>query len=105
DAFLSSLGDGFLRRFYRALVADSGAVAVVAVERGRVIGFGTAAASTREFSRRFYRRHGLSAAFAAAPALVRVGGARGIRESARYAGERNGFPDAEFLTLAVDRGI
>ena len=101
DAFLSKLGERFLRRFYRALVDDDGAVAVVAEAAGRPIGFATAVVSTRAFARRFYVRHGPAAAVAAAPALLRRGAVRGIRESARYAGSGEGLPEAEIISIAV----
>jgi GNAT superfamily N-acetyltransferase len=83
------------------LVDDQNAVAVVAEVSGRPIGFATAVVSTSAFARRFYVRHGLAAAVAAAPALLRGGALRGIRESARYAGSGNGLPEAEIISIAV----
>ena len=73
--FMSRLGERFLRRFYRALLEDDRSFVVVADDGGAVAGFAAAALSMREFSRRFYVRHGLPAALAAAGSLVRAGGA------------------------------
>lgn len=101
DAFLSKLGERFLRRFYRALVEHDGAVSVVAESAGRPIGFATGVVSTRAFARRFYVRHGVAAAVAAAPALLRGGVVRGIRESRRYAGSGAGLPEAEIISIAI----
>lgn len=100
-AFMSTLGERFLRRFYRALLDHRGAVLLVAEEHGGpVVGFAAGAVSMREFSRYFYRRHGLAAAAAASPAVLRPGGLRALLESAHYAGSTNG-PDAEYISMGV----
>jgi len=43
SAFLPTLGRGFLRRLYVAMIADAGVVTLVAEDRGRVVGLATAA--------------------------------------------------------------
>jgi len=76
DAFLPTLGHRFLTRLYRALVADPQAVALVAETVDGVVGFAAGVASVGGFYRRFARRHGLSAALAAAPAVTSDSGGR-----------------------------
>jgi ribosomal protein S18 acetylase RimI-like enzyme len=107
DSFLPSLGDRFLRRLYRALASDEGAVAVVATDGAdEVVGFAAGAVSVSRFYRRFRFRHGVAAALGAGPRLLRRGVLRGLRETASYPERANAGPDAELLSIAVapDRG-
>jgi ribosomal protein S18 acetylase RimI-like enzyme len=105
DAFLPALGLGFLTRLYRALATDTGAVALVADGGGEVVGMATGVASVGGFYRRFARRHGLAAALAAAPRLVRPRVLRRLIETVRYpsssASTLGPLPDAELLSIAV----
>jgi glycosyltransferase involved in cell wall biosynthesis/ribosomal protein S18 acetylase RimI-like enzyme len=102
NAFLPLLGDRFLRLMYRAMVADAAAITLVA-ENGRgVVGFAAGAASVEDFYRRFRRRHGISAAVAAAPRLLSSRIRRRLRETADYTDRTEGLPDAELLAIAVD---
>lgn len=104
DAFLSSLGDRFLKRLYRALVSDREALVVVA-ENGRgIVGFATGVPSVPGFYRRFYRQHGAGAALAAAPKLLRPATIRRAMETARYPQDMGPFPEAELLSIAVAPG-
>lgn len=101
--FMSTLGERFLRRFYRALLEHRGAVVLVAEEReGPVIGFAAATVSMAGFWREFCRRHGLAAAAAATHMLLRPGGLRGLRESVRYAGMTSGA-SAEYISMGIAR--
>jgi glycosyltransferase involved in cell wall biosynthesis/ribosomal protein S18 acetylase RimI-like enzyme len=107
DSFLPSLGDRFLRRLYRALASDEGAVAVVATNGAdEVIGFAAGAVSVSRFYRRFRLRHGIAAALAAGPRLLNRRVLRGLRETASYPERATSGPDAELLSIAVaaDRG-
>ena len=106
DAFLPTLGHRFLTRLYRALVADPQAVALVAETVDGVVGFAAGVASVGGFYRRFARRHGLSAALAAAPRLARPRVLRRLLETVRYPERATGqppspLPDAELLSIAV----
>jgi glycosyltransferase involved in cell wall biosynthesis/ribosomal protein S18 acetylase RimI-like enzyme len=102
ESFLPRLGDRFLRRLYRALSADSGAVAVVAVNGGdEVVGFAAGAVSVSGFYRRFRRRHGVAAGVAAGPRLLRRGVISGLRETAKYPVQIASGTDAELLSIAV----
>jgi glycosyltransferase involved in cell wall biosynthesis/ribosomal protein S18 acetylase RimI-like enzyme len=104
DAFLPTLGHRFLTRLYRALVADAQAVALVAESVDGVVGFAAGVASVGGFYRRFARHHGLAAALAAAPHLVRPSVARRLLETVRYpaqVGATSPLPDAELLSIAV----
>ncbi len=103
DSFLPVLGDRFLRRLYRALAADEGSVAVVAEVGGReVVGFAAGTVSVSRFFRRFRVRHGIPAALAAAPRLLRRDVRRRMRETSRYPGGVGS--DAELLSIAVAGG-
>jgi glycosyltransferase involved in cell wall biosynthesis/ribosomal protein S18 acetylase RimI-like enzyme len=101
-AFLPSLGDRFLSRLYRALAEDPTAVAVVAENGTGVLGFATAVPSVKGFYRRFYLRHGIPAAVAAAPRLLRPAVLGRVRETASYPQDGRGLPEAELLSIAVD---
>ena len=106
DAFLPTLGPRFLGRLYVALAGDPEAVALVAEGPDGVVGFAAGVVSVGGFYRRFATRHGVRAALAAAPRLVRPAVARRLLETVRYptqAGEAPaGLPDAELLAIAVD---
>ncbi len=102
-SFLPTLGDAFLRRLYRGMLSDPDAVVLVAqVPGGRVVGFVAGVRSVGRFYRRFFRRHGIQAAVAAAPRLVRKGVLRRARESASYPDGVTALPDAELLSIAVE---
>jgi glycosyltransferase involved in cell wall biosynthesis/ribosomal protein S18 acetylase RimI-like enzyme len=101
DAFLPLLGDRFLRALYRALADDPGAVALVAEEDGRAVGFAAGVPSVAGFYRSFLARHGVPAAVAAAPRLVRKDVRIRLRETARYPRAAGDLPQAELLSIAV----
>jgi glycosyltransferase involved in cell wall biosynthesis/ribosomal protein S18 acetylase RimI-like enzyme len=104
EAFLPTLGDGFLARLYRALGADPRGVVLVAENGTGVIGFAAGTASVGDFYREFYRRHGVRAAIAAAPRLLRPSVLRRIRETSRYPDSVRGLPEAELLAIAIEGG-
>jgi glycosyltransferase involved in cell wall biosynthesis/ribosomal protein S18 acetylase RimI-like enzyme len=104
EAFLPTLGDRFLARLYRALGSDPRGVVLVAENGSGVVGFAAGTASVGDFYRDFYRRHGLRAAIAAAPRLLRPSVLRRIRESAAYPDSVRGLPEAELLAIAVGGG-
>ncbi len=117
DAFLPTLGEPFLRRLYRALANDPAAVTLVAEDGDGVVGFVSGVTSVRGFYRRFVVRHGVGAALAASPALIRRDVWRRVLETASYparsrAAREGGaapstadpaaaLPDAELLSIAV----
>ncbi len=100
-AFLPSLGERFLRGMYRVLADDREAVAFVATDGEKVVGFAAGVTSVRGFYRRFFRRHGLAAGLAAAPRLVRPKVLRRVIETASYPTGSRSLPDAELLAIAV----
>ncbi|MGH2722679.1 MAG: GNAT family N-acetyltransferase [Actinomycetota bacterium] len=104
EAFLSVLGERFLRRVYVALARDPRSPVVVAEAGGRVVGFVAGTTSSRAFSRRFLLRHGVPAAVAAGRRLFRPNVLGRLRESATYPGRTDAFPDAELLFVAVADG-
>jgi glycosyltransferase involved in cell wall biosynthesis/ribosomal protein S18 acetylase RimI-like enzyme len=108
EAFLPTLGSGFLTRLYRALATDPQAVALVAEDVDGVVGFAAGVVSVGGFYRRFARRHGVGAALAAAPRLVRPSVTRRLLETVRYPAQAGGsgepLPDAELLSIAVAPG-
>jgi glycosyltransferase involved in cell wall biosynthesis/ribosomal protein S18 acetylase RimI-like enzyme len=100
-AFLPSLGDGVLTRLYRAMVDEDRSVVLVAENGNGVAGFAAGTTSVRSMYRRFWIRHGLRAALAAAPRLARPSVLRGALETARYPAVATGLPQAELLSIAV----
>jgi ribosomal protein S18 acetylase RimI-like enzyme len=109
DAFLPSLGPGFLTRLYRALATDPQAVVLVAEGGDGVVGFAAGVPSVGAFYRRFARIHGPAAGLLAAPRLARPSVARRLLETMRYparaVGEVGALPDAELLSIAVDPAV
>jgi glycosyltransferase involved in cell wall biosynthesis/ribosomal protein S18 acetylase RimI-like enzyme len=101
DSFLPTLGDRFLKRLYRALATDPEAVAVVAEDGVGITGFATGVASVKRFYRRFFLRHGIPAALAAAPRMARPSVRRRLRETAAHPQRSGRLPDAELLSIAV----
>jgi ribosomal protein S18 acetylase RimI-like enzyme len=101
EAFLSDLGPAFLQVLYRALATDPEAVAIVAEQDGAVVGFVTGVPSVRRFYRRFFLRHAVPAAAAAAPRVLRSGVLSRMRETASYPKGLSGLPEAELLSIAV----
>jgi glycosyltransferase involved in cell wall biosynthesis/ribosomal protein S18 acetylase RimI-like enzyme len=105
DAFLPTLGHGFLTRLYRALATDPQAVALVAESVDGVVGFAAGVVSVGGFYRRFARRQGAVAALVAAPRLARPTVLRRLLETVRYPAQASAtggpLPDAELLSIAV----
>jgi glycosyltransferase involved in cell wall biosynthesis/ribosomal protein S18 acetylase RimI-like enzyme len=101
SGFLPTLGRRFMVRLYRALVSDPDAVVVVADDNGVAIGFVAGVPDTGAFYRRFVRRHGAGAGFAALPRLIRPSVLRRAWETLRYEGAGGEIP-AELLSMAVD---
>jgi ribosomal protein S18 acetylase RimI-like enzyme len=102
DAFLSTLGEPFLRRLYAALASDPSSVALVA-ENGRgVVGFVTGTPTVGGFYRRFALRHGVPAAVAALPAAIHPAVLRRLRETAGHPSRTASLPPAELLSIAVE---
>lgn len=65
------LGPGFLRTFHRSFLRSPHAVALVAVQQGRVVGFLVGSLDTEAHARRVVRRDGLRLAVAGVRALLR----------------------------------
>lgn len=103
-AFLSTLGQGFWRRAFRALIVDPDAVVVVAERSGQIIGYAAGVLSMSAFRRRFLLRSGLGVALAVAPRLLRPRTLRRVLESARYPDKTRGLPEAEWALVGVKRG-
>ena len=102
QAFLPTLGPGFMRRLYRSMVRDPEAVVLVARDGDRVVGFAAAVPSVRRFYR-WFALHGAAGALAvAAPRLLRAEARRGARETSRYPAGVLSLPEAELLSIAVD---
>ena len=97
--FLPSLGHRFMVVLYRALIADSDSVVIVADDGAGPVGFVAGAIDTRAFYRKFVKRYGASAAMAAAPYAVRPSVLRRVWESLTYDG--TGSQGAELLATAL----
>ncbi len=104
DAFLPALGEPFLRRLYRTMVADLRAVVLVAEDGSGVLGFVAGTGSVAGLYRRFLLRRGMPAVLSAAPRLVRPSVLRRAIETAAYPVRAPGLPAAELLSIAVGPG-
>ena len=102
-AFLSTLGDGFLRQLYRGLVTDrEGTVLVAEDDIGRIAGFVAGVPSVGSFYLRFVVRHGFWAGAEALPALLRRPAlVTKFLETARYPSTTAVLPPAELVSIAV----
>jgi glycosyltransferase involved in cell wall biosynthesis/ribosomal protein S18 acetylase RimI-like enzyme len=98
--FLSSLGVGFLRVLYRALIESERGTVMVADADGTTVGFIAGTDDTGAFYKEFVRRHFLRAAGSLLPALTRSSTWTGVWETLRYGGGDGDSP-AELLSMAV----
>ena len=98
--FLSSLGVGFLRVLYRALIESERGTVMVADADGTVVGFIAGTDDTGVFYREFIRHHLLRAAWSVLPALTKSRTWTGVWETLRYGGGGGDVP-AELLSMAV----
>jgi glycosyltransferase involved in cell wall biosynthesis/ribosomal protein S18 acetylase RimI-like enzyme len=103
NAFLPSLGEPFLTQLYRSLTSQPGAVTIVAENGAGIVGFAAGTRSVSEAYRRFVAGHGIRAAVAVAPRLLRPSRLRRAWETGTYAPRTGDLPDAEVLSIAVDR--
>ncbi len=104
EAFLSALGERFLRRLYVAIAADPSGLALVAENGLGVVGFAAGSTSVDRFYRRFLVRYGVGAAVAAFPAVLRPDVLRRMRETASHPANTASLPPAELLSIAVEPG-
>jgi len=100
SGFLPTLGPGFMRRLYNALVSDPEAVVLVADDGNAAVGFVAGVPDTGAFYKRFIRKHGVRSGLAALPRLVRPSVLKGAWETLRYEGVE-GDARAELLSMAV----
>ncbi|KAA1425344.1 GNAT family N-acetyltransferase [Mumia zhuanghuii] len=102
DFFLTSLGSGFLRTFYRGLVdVDSGVLLVAVGGGGRILGFVGGSEDRRAFYHTLIRRRGWRFAIAALPAVVRHPSMlRRVVRGRRRASEHEPIPGS-LMSLAV----
>jgi ribosomal protein S18 acetylase RimI-like enzyme len=100
EGFLPVLGEQFLIRLYRRVVASDDAFAFVAHERGPALGFCATALDVGALYKRFMVRDGVVAGALAAPQLAR--NVRRVLETLRYPSHAGDLPAAEILAVAVD---
>jgi glycosyltransferase involved in cell wall biosynthesis/ribosomal protein S18 acetylase RimI-like enzyme len=98
--FLPRLGSSFMERLYAAMLEWDGAEVFVADGVWRPVGFVAGVTDVGAFYKYFVRHYGISAAFAAAPRLVRPSILRRAWETLTYDGEHGGAR-AELLSMAV----
>lgn len=101
--FLTTLGPAFLRTYYRAAANAAGAIALVAVEDGRVAGFAVGNRHPAGFYRRLLRRRWPGFALAAVPGVLRSPSAvPRVLRAVRYPSTRGGDAGAAGLfSIAV----
>ena len=98
--FLPSLGRGFMRILYKALIGWNGAVALVVDDGGGPVAFTVGVEDVGQFYSSFYKIHGWRAALAALPRLVRPSIFRRAWETFRYGQDHVEVP-AELLSMVV----
>lgn len=103
EAFLSTLGRGFLTQLYRGIATSPhGFVFVALDERDRIVGFVSGATDTGALQRWILRRRGLALGLYLLPHLLRLSVVRRIWERLRYPSRVEGaFPRAELLSIGV----
>lgn len=98
--FLSSLGSGFLRLLYRALIDSEHASVTVAEVDGAVVGFIAGTDDIGAFYKMFFRAHFFEATWRLLPSIVKPQVWRRIWETVRYGGGKSAVA-AELLSMAV----
>jgi ribosomal protein S18 acetylase RimI-like enzyme len=98
--FLPSLGRGFMRILYEALIGWKGAVALVVDDGGGPVAFTVGVEDVGAFYGHFYKVHGLRAGLAALPRLVLPSNFRRAWETFRYGQDKVEVP-AELLSMVV----
>ena len=103
EAFLSTLGRGFLTQLYRGITASPyGFVFVALDERDRIVGFVSGATDTGALQRWMLLRRGVGLGWYLLPHLVRGSVMRRIWERLRYPSRVEGdFLRAELLSIGV----
>jgi len=103
EAFLSTLGRGFLTQLYRGIAASPCGFVFVAVDkRDRIVGFVSGATDTGALQRWMLRRRGVVMGLYLLRHLLRPSVIRRVWERLRYPGRVEGdFPDAELLSIGV----
>jgi len=98
--FLSTLGVGFLRLVYRALLQSAVGIVVVADSGGDVVGFVAGTSDTSAFYREFGARNFLRAFWRIIPALLRPRTWQRLWETLSYGADDHEVP-AELLSMVV----
>ena len=111
EGFLSTLGEGFLARLYRAIASDPGSTVLVppGEDGSAPQGFVAGTVDTSAMYRRVLGRQWLWFALALAPAALKPATAKRILETMRYgrraeAGRQTSGVTAELLAIAVAPG-
>ncbi len=97
--FLPKLGQRFMTRLYRALIAHKNGRVIVADDGTGPVGFVAGVLSTGTFYKEFIKRHGIAAGFAALPKAIRPSIAKRVWESLRYEGSEEAA--AELLATSL----
>jgi len=101
--FLSTLGVGFLRLVYRALLQSALGMVVVADSGGDVVGFVAGTSDTSAFYREFATQNFLRAFWRLIPAVLRPRTWQRLWETLSYGADDHVAP-AELLSMAVAPG-
>jgi glycosyltransferase involved in cell wall biosynthesis/GNAT superfamily N-acetyltransferase len=98
--FLRTLGVGFLRRLYSAMLDYDGATILVATDPYGPVAFVAGVNEVGAFYRHFATSKGFGAGISAAPRLIRPSSWRKVWETATYDGDHQ-ETGAELLSMAV----
>jgi len=104
--FLSTLGERFLARLYRAIASDSCSAVLVADSGSGIEGFVAGTVDTSAMYRRVLGREWFWFGLALAPSALKPGNVKRMLETLRYGkrsdvGEQPGAVTAELLAIAV----
>lgn len=103
QAFLSTLGIGFLTQLYRGIAASEHGIVLVATdETDRIVGFVSGSTNTKQLYRSVLLRRGWIMALLLLPQVVRPSVIKRVWQSLRYpTTHQDTLPEAELLSIAV----
>lgn len=104
-AFLSHLGAVFLSKFYEAIISHPDSFCIIAKDKDNIMGFVSGTTNIGNFYKYFVKNHSFSLVFIIFFKLLNFSVVKNIFENLFYANKINAFPDAELLSIAVEKNF